>query len=87
MGDLHGEWRINLHISPTTWSFCSIIFAIIFIHLINFKTQICYSVWCAGWSDTANGCSKSRVHAVTDWYGSTNWQFSSSAAWKPACQG
>jgi len=37
MGALHGEWRIDLHISPTTWSFCSIVFAMIFYYK-DFKT-------------------------------------------------
>jgi hypothetical protein len=38
MGALHGEWHINLHISPTIWSFCSIILAMILILFKDFKT-------------------------------------------------
>jgi len=32
MGALQGEWHINLHISPTTCSFCFVVFAMIFNH-------------------------------------------------------
>ena len=84
MGALNGDWRIVLHISPTTWSFCSIIFAMIFILLKHFKTVFENtkhdSVWCAGWSDTAYGCSKSRVHAAAAEAGGPNLHVSSSAA-------
>jgi hypothetical protein len=37
-GCFPGEWHINLHISPTTCSFCSIDFAITFIYHKDFKT-------------------------------------------------
>jgi hypothetical protein len=39
MSALHGEWRINLHISPSTWFFCSIVSAMIFTHYKDSKTQ------------------------------------------------
>jgi hypothetical protein len=39
-----------------------------------------HSVWCAGWSDTAYGCSKSRVHAAAAEAGGPSWYVSSSAA-------
>ena len=56
MGALHGEWRINLLISPTTWFVCFISFAMVFF---NYKGNIeIHSVWCSGWSGTAYGCSK-----------------------------
>jgi hypothetical protein len=38
MGAFQGEWHINFHISPTTCSFCPIIFAVIFIYYKDFKT-------------------------------------------------
>jgi hypothetical protein len=37
MGAFHGKWHINLHISPTTCSFCSVVFAMILIHFKDFK--------------------------------------------------
>jgi hypothetical protein len=40
MGAFQGECHINLHISPTTCSFCSVVFAMIFIHYKDFKTLI-----------------------------------------------
>ena len=39
-------------------------------------------IWCAGWSDTAYDCSKSRVHAAAAEAGGPNLQVSSSAASK-----
>jgi hypothetical protein len=39
MGAFQGEWYFNLHISPTTYSFCSVVFAMIFIYYKDFKTQ------------------------------------------------
>jgi hypothetical protein len=38
MGAFQGKWHNNLHISPTTCSFCSIAFAMIFIYYKDFKT-------------------------------------------------
>jgi hypothetical protein len=38
MGAFQGEWHIILHISPTTWSFCPISFAMILIFYKDFKT-------------------------------------------------
>jgi hypothetical protein len=35
MGAFQGEWHINLHISPTTCSFCSIVFAMIVFAMIQ----------------------------------------------------
>jgi hypothetical protein len=41
MGAFQGEWHINLHILPTTCSFCSIVFAMIFIyHKVSKTTNI-----------------------------------------------
>jgi hypothetical protein len=56
MGALQGEWRINLHISPTTGCFCSNFFVMILINEKVFQNTKNYAVWCAGWSDTAYGC-------------------------------
>jgi len=39
-------------------------------------------VWCAGWSDTAYGCSKSRVHAAAAEAGGPNLQVLSLTALK-----
>jgi hypothetical protein len=39
MGAFQGKWHINLQISPTTCSFCSINFAMIFICYKDSKTQ------------------------------------------------
>jgi hypothetical protein len=67
MGAFQGEWRIDLHILPTT--FCPISLAMIFIYSKNSKTLKItknHRVCCAGWSDTAYGCSKSTVHAAAD---------------------
>jgi len=38
MGAFQGEWHINLHISPTTRSFCPIFLAMIFNYYMDFKT-------------------------------------------------
>jgi len=38
MGAFQGEWHINVHILPTTCSFCSIVFAMIFIYYKDSKT-------------------------------------------------
>ena len=38
MGAFQGEWHIDLHISPTTKSFCPISLAMIFIYYKDFKT-------------------------------------------------
>jgi hypothetical protein len=38
MGAFQGERQINLHISPTTCSFCSIVFAMILTYYKDFKT-------------------------------------------------
>ena len=80
MGAFQGEWHINLHISPTTCSCCFIVFAMILIYHEDPKTRKNHSVWCAGWSETAYGCSKSRVHAAAAEAGGQNLQVSSSAA-------
>ena len=37
MGAFQGEWHIDLHISPTTCSFCSIVFAMILNYYKDFK--------------------------------------------------
>jgi hypothetical protein len=37
MGAFQSKWHIDLHISPTTCSFCSIDFAMIFIRYKDFK--------------------------------------------------
>ena len=80
MGAFQGEWHINLHISPTTCSCCFIVFAMILIYHEDPKTRKNHSVWCAGLSETAYGCSKSRVHAAAAEAGGQNLQVSSSAA-------
>ena len=41
-----------------------------------------HSFLCSGWSDTAYGCSKSKVHAVAAEAGGPNWQVLSSTALK-----
>jgi hypothetical protein len=38
MGAFQGEWHINLHISPTTSSFCPISLATMFFYSKNSKT-------------------------------------------------
>jgi hypothetical protein len=38
MGAFQGEWHIILHILPTTWSFCPISLAMIFIYFKDSKT-------------------------------------------------
>ena len=38
MGAFQGEWHTKLHISSTTCSFCSIVFAVIFIYYEDSKT-------------------------------------------------
>jgi hypothetical protein len=39
MGAFQGEWHISLHILPTTRSFCSIVFAMVFIYYKDSNTQ------------------------------------------------
>jgi len=80
MGAFQGEWHINLHISPTTSSFCPISLAMILIYSKKFQNTKNYSVWCAGWSDTAYGCSKSRIHATAVEAGGSKFPVLSSAA-------
>jgi hypothetical protein len=61
----------------------------IFILLKHFKTVFENtkhdSVWCAGWSDTAYDCSKSKVHAAAAEAGAPNWDVSSLTALKSCC--
>jgi hypothetical protein len=81
MGAFQGEWHIDLHISPTTGSFCPISLAMIFIYSKDSNTKN-HSVWCFGWSDTAYGCSKCSVHAAAAEAGGPDWPVLSSAALK-----
>ena len=39
MGAFQGEWHFSLHISSTTCSFCSVVFAMILIYYKDFYTQ------------------------------------------------
>ena len=65
MGAFQGEWHIDLHISSTTCSFCSVFCNVLYLLKGLYNTRN-HSVWCSGWSDTAYGFSKSRVHAAAD---------------------
>jgi hypothetical protein len=38
MGAFQGKWHIDLHISPTTKSFCPVFFAMVLIYCKDFKT-------------------------------------------------
>jgi hypothetical protein len=38
MGAFQRDWHIDMHISPTTWSFCPILLAVIFIYYKDSKT-------------------------------------------------
>jgi len=82
MGALRGEWRINLPISPTTWCFCSIVFAMMLIYYKDPKTP----------KITQFGALAGQIQHVASQkvgftprpirYGSPNWHFSSCIAYQ-----
>ena len=48
--------------------------------LLGLQNTKNHRVWCADWSGTAYGCSKSKVHATAAEAGGPSWYVSSSAA-------
>jgi hypothetical protein len=86
MGAFQGEWHINLHISPTTWSFCPIPLAMIFIYYKDFKT-----LYITGFGALAGQIQHMAAQKVGFTprpirYGPPNLQVSSSAALKSTYQ-
>ena len=79
MGTLHEEWRINLHISPTTRLICFIVFAIHYKDATTSKiTQF------GALADQIQHMAAQKV-GFTPWpirYRPPNWRLSSAAAQK-----
>ena len=53
------------------------------ISMFFIKNTKNHRVWCAGWSDTAYCCSKSKVHAAAAEAGGPSWYVSSQLHWNP----